>query len=247
MSEDFANLVSKAEASITSIIAEEHSFVVNFEKAAYKVVENIVALHRAGENEPDAYAAFLKERGVEITNRTINPFHPTTSALVRREARRLYRQRITQYAQVAYVLAERKVKNVADWFNKPEKVGSRVLTGLSKGTAIYKSMPHVIEHNAERRAPSKAADEVTTDTSEVQCHTGESGVADTSNPSGNTGSVDHETKAETAVAVGYIDGNGRFVATRTIIVPEVVAAALRVIDLPAPVPGNDNSLMEKAV
>lgn len=151
MSTEFENAIKAAEAEFTAIITEEAGYVITLEKASYKVIEKIVALHRAGRVNEHEYRLYLANRQVEVTNRTINPVHPTTQALVPEQLRRKLRQRVTQYAQVAFVLVEQNVENCTDWFEQPEKVGKRTLTGLAKATAIYKSLPQVIAHNEVRK------------------------------------------------------------------------------------------------
>ena len=151
MNIDFNTALNNAESAIKTFVDGEHTYAANLEKAAYNIVCKLVELQKAAENHPKEYDAFLVEREVKVTKKTGNPYHATMRALVPTNIRHEYRQRITYYAQVAYVLNDRKVADVHSWFAEPEEVGNVVLTGLSKAVAIYKAMPEVIARNEARR------------------------------------------------------------------------------------------------
>lgn len=197
---DFEQIVRDAENSISQIIANSMSYDAQLENAAYRMMPHVLAVHRAGKEDPKAYDAFLKDRSVAKTERSINPFHPTVAALVAPDVRRRYRQRITLYAQAAFILDHLKVEKITEWFDTEEKIGRGRLTGLAKASAIYKALPHVMQHNANRR---KARNNV-----------GEAGIPANQTP---------------GAAFGYFDTAGRFCAVQKTSNPSDVEAVRRLL------------------
>ena len=59
------------------------------------------------------------------------------------------RQRISQYAQVLYVMAKKDVQpeNAKDWLSKSEHVGGKKVSGIAKGLRLYSRLTCVQERN----------------------------------------------------------------------------------------------------
>ena len=236
--ENFDVAVEAAEASMKNLIDKEYTFQVSFEKTAYRVIESIVALHRAGEQDPARYAAFLKERGVRITKRTINPFHATTAALVQESVRRDYRQRVTLYAQVARAFSLQTVCTLSEWLDKAEDVNGQVLTGLAKGTAVYHTLPEVAEYDEERRSRRQAKRAAASETTVHTVTNGDEGPVLIS-------SANLQTNAISAVALGYLDTDGNFVVTRTITTVEIVASVEQLTTAISNTADNENNEVDE--
>jgi hypothetical protein len=147
---DFAALVTKAEAGWSAFKAAE---TVRFFQAAaqvHEVLALIYAVHEVGKDAPHEYAEFLKARQVEPSPRAHNDYYATVQAFVDVKERSTLRQRVSQYAQVLVIMAERKIApgSAASWLAKAETVSGKKLSGIAKALSLYRSLPSVKARNS---------------------------------------------------------------------------------------------------
>jgi hypothetical protein len=147
---DFAALVTRADAGWSAFKAAE---TVRFFQAAaqvHEVLALIYAVHEVGKDAPHEYAEFLKARQVEPSPRAHNDYYATVQAFVDVKERSTLRQRVSQYAQVLVIMAERKIApgSAASWLAKAETVSGKKLSGIAKALSLYRSLPSVKARNS---------------------------------------------------------------------------------------------------